>query len=228
MTDRLTEIAIQLAQISGLDHQRYDYVSERGLHDDPWNKNLYLMLESQKLALVKEYESLGGIVYSMSIGGCAGDPEISNYDLDDKIKAEFGIQVSCDSESGGLFIDTIPSVCDEVLARLRELDPEGSFSADNRWDDEGKEYFNLPRTDRGMGCWDSNARFLAGLGVEQKQLDFSEAPTISEEQVKQADKDIRAAIKKRYPQLTEQHLNDLMPLVDELLDGFVDWVDAEL
>ncbi len=226
MTDRLTEIAIELAQLSGLDHQRYDYVAERGLHDDPWNKNLYRMLESQRKALVKEYEALGGTVYSVSIMGCCS-MDHSNHDLDDAIQAKFGDQVSCDSEGGGLFIDVVPSVLGAVMDELNRLDPDGDFSASNRWDDEDEEYFNIPHTDRGSGCWGTTARFLKEQGVEQKQLDFSEAPTISEEQVKQADKDIRVAIKKRYPQLTEQHLNDLMPLVDELLDGFVDWVDAE-
>ena len=227
MTDRLTEIAIELAQLSGLDRQRYDHAQTYGLQGSDWSKGIYDDIEAKKLALVKEYESLGGIVYSISISGCAGDPEISNYDLDDKIKAEFGDQVTCDSESGGLFIDTTPSVGDAVLTRLRELDPEGSFSADSRWEDEGKEYFNIPHTDRGMGNWISTADFLTELGIEQKQLDLSEAPGVSEEQVVQANDAIKVAIGKRYPQLTEQHLKDLMPLVDELLDGFVDWVDAD-
>lgn len=38
---------------------------------------------------------------------------------------------------------------------------------------------------------------------------------------------IREAVKRRHPQLTEAQLDNTMGLIEELLDGIVDWADAE-
>lgn len=38
---------------------------------------------------------------------------------------------------------------------------------------------------------------------------------------------IRDAVKRRHPQLTENQLDNAMGLIQELLDGIVDWADAE-
>lgn len=220
-------IAIDLAQLSGLDHQRYTITAKRGLTNTPWANDLYKRNDSRRLELVREYEKAGGIVYSVSIGGCAGSDTVTNYDLDDVISAKFGDKVACDSESGGLVIDVVPSVLGAVMDKLNELDPDGNFSAHDMWEDVDKTedgFLQIPSTDIG-GSWPSMAKYLADRGIEQEVLDISDAPPVSQEQIKQGMNDLEKAIYKMRPDLDAEAMCNLLPLIEVLIEDFMDWKD---
>lgn len=220
------EIAIELAQLSGLDRQRYDLVNARGLHGSEWSDGIFRTIEARRLELVREYEKAGGNVYSASIGG-EGGPGVDHYYLDHAIREKFGDKVACDSESGGLFIDVVPSVLGAVMDELNRLDPEGNFSAHDMWKDVDSAddgFAQIPSTDIG-GNWPSMFKFLADRGVEQEVLDISEAPPVSPEQVKQGMKDLEKAIYKMRPDMDAEAMGYLLPMVETLIDDFVEWKD---
>lgn len=223
------EIAIELAQLSGLDHQRFDLVHARGLHSSKWSDGIFRTIEGRRLELVREYEKLGGNVYSVSISGEGGEG-CDHYDLDAAIEVRFGDKVVCDSDNEVVYIDVVPSALGAVMDKLNELDPDGHFSARDLWkevDAAEDGFYQIPGTDM-CGSWTTMAKFLVDRGVEQEVLDISGAPPVSPKQIEEAWSEIEKAIYKRHPQLTPEKMADLLPLVEELLDGFVDWVDAEL
>lgn len=113
-------------------------------------------------AVLGDLKAAGYPVQEYTITGQAPNT-VSHYDIDDRIKAEFGDQVSVDSEHSQLFIYTTEAVKDAVFARIQELAGTGMVTLYSG--DTYPSSFSLEQDDElqisGLGNWTSARRWLA-------------------------------------------------------------------
>ena len=217
LAEGLDATIVAIARLMVEDSLTYDYCQARDLWESHWYKRHCGIRDKVRAMLENRFSEFGGKVFSISIRGCAS-VDSDNYDLDDAIRERFPGQVSCDSESGGLFMDCVPEVQDEILAALKELDPRGDFEAEDmiaereRMETAGEDANLLPDLVLALpfsGNWPGAKKFLEERGIEVT-VDFSDAPGPSSAQVQDAREELTKAVLMLQPDLPEETVDAIV------------------
>lgn len=201
--ERLNKTIQAIAVMRAEYNQRWEYCHARDLWESDWYQRASGIHERMERMLANRFIELGGKSYPFMI---RGEGSISNYSLDERVRDQFGNEVHCFSEAGGLYIDTTEESADDVLKYLQDFDPDGEFHGD-MYDSE--EPINTVTLNLPFGrVADSVNEWLAMNRIEVK-VDFSDAPGPSEKQLAQAQKWLERAVVLIKPELEKEKVEGL-------------------
>lgn len=155
------EIVIAYSVVHQMDSLLWHYRDKHDAWEDDALKAEARKLDERQKALGLLYmERFRERMYLVQFRGCIDDSdhELSHYDIETELQKHWTReQISCDSESGGFYVDTIEGVREDVERFLRSTFPTLNFSVFDY--DADDELFD-PRPPM-FGGWNVSEKFLA-------------------------------------------------------------------
>ena len=172
------EILGRIAQLQDLSGRLWNIAHEYDCFDEPEMSKLLTETNRESDQLHFDYARLFDDAYVMQFRGCLTDAaplELSHYDIEDELRKVYGDKVSCDSESGGFFVDTTRGVAGQVQQFLSTKYPHLDFGVYDAMETEKQDIALSPGLPNRI--YSGNARkYLDEHNIEPLPLEYEVKP----------------------------------------------------